>query len=67
MTKAKQARADELGMDKDILAELYNELDFVRQSRSINMYGAAPHLVRCFDVTRTVARKVLKAWMDDFS
>ena len=67
MTKAKQARADELGMDKAALIELYDELDYLRQSRSMNMYGAAPHLVRCFDVTRTVARKVLKAWMQDFS
>ena len=32
MTRAKQARADELGIDKDTLAELYNELDFVRHS-----------------------------------
>ena len=67
MTKAKQARADELGMSRESLAELYNELDYVKHSGIMNMYGAVPHLVRCFYVTRTVARKVLKAWMDDFS
>ena len=50
MTKAKQARADELGMDKAALIELYDELDYLRQSRSMNMYGAAPvsHEVRVF-------------------
>ena len=66
MTRAKQARADELVMGHEELSELYNELDFLRES-GMNMYGAASHLVRHFDLTRGDARKVLKAWMDDFS
>ena len=67
MTKAKQARADELGMSRESLAELYNELDYVKHSNMMNMYGAAAHLVRHFELTKAIARKVLKAWMEDFS
>ena len=67
MTKAKQARADELVMGHEALNKMYHYLDILRESGDTNIYGAGAYLEREFDLTRGDARKVLKAWMDDFS
>ena len=67
MTKAKQARADELEESRAALDEMYRYLDTLREIGNVNMYGAEPYLERHFRMSKTDARKVLKAWMDDFS
>ena len=67
MTRAMQARADELVMGHAALSKMYHYLDVLRRSGDTNMYGAGAWLERRFDLTRGDARKVLKAWMDDFS
>ena len=67
MTKAKQARADELVMGHEALSKMYHYLDMLRESGETNMYGAGAYLVREYGLSKGDARKVLKAWMQDFS
>ena len=67
MTRAKQARADELGMGHAALNDMYHYLDVLRRSGDTNMYGAGVYLEHEYGLTRGDARKVLKAWMEDFS
>ena len=66
MTKAKQARADELGMSLSTLQELYGYLDDLREDGITNMYGAGMFLELHYDLPRRLAGKVLSAWMKEF-
>ena len=70
MTKAWQARADELDVGLADLEDMFEYLVGLRKSGETNMYGAGPYLQRKYDflmLSKTDARKVLKAWMKDFS
>lgn len=42
-------------------------LDDLRGSGITNMFGAAPYLVRKFDIDKRDARKILVYWMETFS
>jgi len=42
-------------------------LDKLRDSGSINMFGAAPYLVEEFGVTRHEAKDLLLTWMQTFA
>ena len=70
MTRAKQARAAELDVGLADLEDMFEYLDRLRKLGETNMYGAAPYLRTKYDflmLSKTDARKVLKAWMQDFS
>ena len=67
MTKVRQARADELDVGLADLENMFEYLDGLRESGETNMYGAGAYLVREFGLTKGDARKVLAAWMQDFS
>ena len=69
MTTATRSRADELDMGIADLQDIYDYLDGLRKSGETNMYGAAWYIRRDFDflyLTKTEARKILAAWMEDF-
>ena len=42
-------------------------LDAVRESGSINMFGAAPYVAETFGVTKKEAQQYLKNWMETFA
>ena len=47
--------------------DIFAFLDNVRESGSINMFGAAPVLQEVFGLDRRDARDMLREWMDTFS
>lgn len=47
--------------------EVFRFLDSVRESGTINMFGAAPYVQESFDVDRGEAKKLLLEWMDTFA
>jgi hypothetical protein len=42
-------------------------LDDLRETCTTNMFGAAPHLVAHFAVSRSDAKIILQYWMESFS
>lgn len=50
-------------IDKNAVFEF---LDVIRESGSINMFGAAPYIVDAFGVTRYEAKDLLLEWMQTF-
>lgn len=50
-------------IDKNVVFEF---LDEIRESSSINMFGAAPYIVDAFGVTRYEAKDLLLEWMRTF-
>jgi hypothetical protein len=50
-------------VDKNAVFEF---LDVIRESSSINMFGAAPYIVDAFGVTRYEAKDLLLEWMQTF-
>ena len=49
------------------MQDYFEFLDDLRESGETNMFGATPYLRREWpDLSRTEARDVLKAWMDQF-
>ena len=42
-------------------------LDALRDSGETNMFGAGPYLEAEFNLTRPVAREILKYWMKSFT
>ena len=67
MTTATKARAEELELPVEDLQEFYDFLDALRKTGDTNMYGAGSYLETAFDMGRRMARKVLSAWMKDFT
>lgn len=55
---------DEMDLIKD---EVFVFLDALRESGSINMFGAAPHVKDWFDVDTAQARFLVAEWMRTFS
>ena len=49
MTKAKQAKADELDIGLADLEDMFEYLDRLRKLGETNMYGAAPYLRTKYD------------------
>ncbi len=47
--------------------DIFAFLDNVRESGSINMFGAAPVLQEVFELDRREARDMLLEWMDTFA
>ena len=47
--------------------EFNRYLSDLRESGTINMFGAAPHLVYEFGVEKSEARKILSNWMKTFT
>jgi hypothetical protein len=39
-------------------------LDDLRESGVTNMFGAAPYVQECFDLTKNEARSILGYWME---
>ena len=46
--------------------EYFSYLNALRESGIVNMFGAAPHVAREFDIDIKTARSVLSDWMKDF-
>ena len=46
--------------------EHFGYLDALRESGFVNMFGAAPHVAREFDIDIKTARSVLSDWMKNF-
>lgn len=42
-------------------------LDNLRESGSINMFGAAPVLAEMYELNKTEARHIVMRWMETFS
>ena len=51
-------------MNKEML---FKFLDDLRESGSVNMFGAGPVLQEVFGLERREARMVVKDWMESFS
>jgi hypothetical protein len=52
---------------KKKIEEKYEEyLDELRESGSINMYGAVPFLQDEFGLDKKEAREILSAWMENY-
>ena len=45
-------------------SDMFDMLDQIRATGKINMFGAAPELVKLYGIDKYEARKVLAAWMD---
>lgn len=52
--------------DKEILTEVFEYLDDLRESGATNMFGAAPYVQANIGVSSKEARKLLSLWMDTF-
>ena len=50
-------------VNKDVVFEF---LDEIRESGSINMFGATPYIINAFGVTRYEAKDLLLEWMQTF-
>ena len=48
------------------MKEHFDYLEALRKSGVTNMFGAAPYLVREFNMTEDEAVKILKQWMVSF-
>ena len=48
------------------MKDMFDYLEGVRDTGSINMFGAAPYLQNEFGITIREARDVLKAWMGSY-
>jgi histidinol phosphatase-like PHP family hydrolase len=53
----------EVNMSNEEIRPEFAFLNMVRESGSINMFGAAPHLAEVFGLDRREARQVLFEWM----
>lgn len=53
-------------IESDLLDEMFDYLDMVRETGQINMFGAAPWLEKEYKISRQDARSVLSAWMKSF-
>ena len=53
-------------MDTNMQDDVNSFLDHLRESGSINMFGAAPYVAEVFDVSRNEARDLVKNWMETF-
>ena len=47
--------------------ERFGYLDALRESGLVNMFGAAPHVAREFDIDIKTARSVVSDWMKNFN
>ena len=47
--------------------EYYSYLDALRESGVTNMFGAGQYLMEAFNLSKTGARMVLMAWMEQFN
>lgn len=43
--------------------EVFDYLDFVRESGVINMFGATPYIMEEFDTDKVESRRLLTKWM----
>lgn len=50
-------------VNKDVVFEF---LDEIRESGSINMFGATPYIIDAFGVSRYEAKDLLLEWMQTF-
>lgn len=57
-----------MGIDlkADQTQKIFAYLDAVRESGSINMFGAAPYVAEEFGLTRQEAKDYVLAWMKNF-
>jgi hypothetical protein len=47
--------------------EYFQFLETLRESGQTNMFGAAPYLMRTFDLTQQEAREILSDWMKNYN
>jgi hypothetical protein len=47
--------------------EYYEYLDALRESGAVNMFGAGAYLQDQFDLSKSEARTILIAWMNQYS
>lgn len=48
------------------MCDYFEYLDDLRSSGAVNMFGAAPHLAKEYDLEMTDARSVLRKWQHTF-
>jgi len=53
-------------IDKNLQDDVNSFLDHLRESGSINMFGAAPYVADAFGVSKYEARDLVKNWMETF-
>jgi transposase InsO family protein len=51
----------------DMLDEMMEYLDMVRETDATNMYGAGPWLSNAYGLSKQDARAVLQHWMDTYN
>jgi len=54
------------GLEPEFVEEVFNYLDFLRETGLTNMFGARPFIEDEFDVDKAQARKLLSKWMETF-
>lgn len=54
-------------MSNEQRPDTFQYLDSLRESGSINMFGAAPFLAEAFGLSKNEAREVLRQWMQSFN
>lgn len=52
--------------EKSELLDAFGYLDRLRESGSINMFGAAPYLAKAFDLDKNDSYTITKGWMKTF-
>jgi hypothetical protein len=55
------------GWDEPFVQEVFQYLDFLRETGCTNMFGASPFLEDEFDLNRSDAKKFLLRWMDTYA
>ncbi len=65
MSRSSEERPEKVG--DTTYQVIYNYLDGLRESGVVNMLGAGPYVERTFDLSKSDARKVHVAWIEDFS
>ena len=54
-------------IEEPSIEEIFEYLDALRESGSINMFGAGPYLQDVFGLTRAQAWEYLIDWMESFN
>jgi hypothetical protein len=55
------------GFETEIVQEVFEYLDSLRESGATNMFGATPYLQTTFELEQREARKLLARWMETFN
>lgn len=53
--------------DEEEVKAMFEHLDNLRESGTVNMFGARPYLAVMFDITKGNAGRILSRWMETFT